>query len=147
MILEFSDWLLLSNNDSNAAYSTEEAEQHCTCPWCRNFYKTVDKAYPGLRYFLSRFGLDIEAPETLQPITQEMYQATYVAEGKILRQGSEPIYIDGLPITVEPDIEPDVYYLHVGLMKLPWVLLEDPNELPLPSGTGDIFSAFRNYNP
>ena len=127
MILEFSDWLILSDNDSNAAYSTEEAEHHCTCAWCRNFYETVDKQYPGLRYFLSRFGLDIEAPESLQPITPQLYQATYVADGKILRQGSEPIYVDGLPITVEPDIEPDTFYLHVGLMNLPWVLEEaDP---------------------
>ena len=143
MILEFSDWLILSDNDSNAAYSTEEAEHHCTCAWCRNFYETVDKQYPGLRYFLSRFGLDIEAPESLQPITPQLYQATYVADGKILRQGSEPIYVDGLPITVEPDIEPDTFNLHVGLMNLPWVLEEDPNEIPFPSGTSDLFSAFR----
>ena len=143
MILEFSDWLLLSDNDTNAAFSTEEAAQHCTCAWCRNFYKTVDTQYPGLRYFLSRFGLDIEAPESLQPITPQLYQASYVSDGKILRQGSEPIYVDGLPITVEQDAEPDTFYLHVGLMNLPWVLEEDPNELPLPSGAGDVFASFR----
>ena len=143
MILEFSDWLLLSDNESNAAYSIEEAQQHCTCAWCRNFYETVDKRYPGLRYFLSRFGLDIEAPETLQPITPELYQASYVAEGKILRQGSEPIFIDGLPITVEPDIEPDAFYLHVGLMELPWVLEENPNDLSFPVTANDPFAAFR----
>jgi len=143
MILEFSDWLLLSDNETNAAYSVEEAQQHCTCPWCRNFYNTVDKRYPGLRYFLSRFGLDVEAPESLQPITPELYQASYVADGKILRQGSGPIFIDDLPITIEPDVEPDAFYLHVGLMNLPWVLEEDPRTLELPNGANDIFSSFK----
>ena len=144
MILEFSDWLFLVNVESNKTYSTEEAESHCTCTWCRNFYRTVNHAYPDLRYFLSRFGLDIEAPESLQPITPELYQASYIAEGKILRQGSEPIYINELPITVEPCDEPEYFELQVGLMKLPWVMKEDPATLPTPAGLPDLFSDFKN---
>ena len=142
MILEFADWLFLVNVEDNTTYSTEEAEQHCTCHWCRNFYRTVDHAYPGLRYFLSKFGLDIEAPESLQPFSPELYQASYVAEGKILREGSEPIFVGELPVTVERDADPDSFILNLGLMQLPWVMKEDPCSLPVPDGGVDLFSGF-----
>lgn len=140
MILEFSDWLFFADIDSTRAYAEEEVSEHCTCAYCRNYYQVVDKAYPNLRYFLSRFGIHIEAPEALTPITSELYQATYVAQGKILRKGSEPIWIHDIAVTVEEDSEPNWFLIHLGIMKLPWVLAESPNTIPKPYGLSDMLA-------
>ena len=135
MFLQFSDWFIVLNTELNVVNSAEERENHCVCPWCRNFYRTVDAAYPDLRCFLSKFGAHIEAPESLQPVTKELYQATYCVEGKILRYGSEPIFVDDLPITIESDEQFGVLLIQVGLMNLPWVLEEKQEEIAFPSGS------------
>ena len=138
-ILEFSDWLLLSNTELTEAYSEEELENHCNCPWCRNFYQTVDVYYPDLRYFLSRFGLKLEAPESLLPITKDLYQASYVVEGRIIRKGTEPIFVNDLPIMPEQEPETESFILNIGLMKLPWVLDEDQDSVSPPVGVLEYF--------
>ena len=133
-VLDFSDWLMLVNNEMTAIYSKEELDSHCTCPWCRNFYLTVDAQYPNLRYFLSQFGLMIEAPESLLPITNDLVQASYTVEGRILRHGCEPIFIDGVAITPEPEVDCEAFTLQLGLMELPWVLEEDKKDASSPCG-------------
>jgi len=144
MILEFSDWLLFVDLDSTRAYCAEEAANHCTCGYCRNFYGVIDRAYPDLRYFLSRFGVDIEAPEALIPITDELYQASYVVQGKILRVGSEPIWIHDIAVTLENDEEPDWFVINLGIMKLPWILPQSPDTVPKPYGLSDLLSDIKH---
>ena len=140
MILEFSDWMFFADLESTKAYSAKEAQAHCTCGYCENYYKIVDKIYPELHYFLSRFGAKIDAPESLIPITSELYQASYAIQGKIIRMGSEPIWIHDIAITMENTEDPEWFLIQVGIMKLPWVLDQDPNELPKPYGLSDMIS-------
>ncbi len=140
MFLEFADWLIYADTDATRTYSAEEAAAHCTCGYCLNFYQAVDKAYPNLRYFLSRFGVDIEAPESLIPITPELYQASYVVQGKILRNGSEPIWVHDIAVTLEEDSEPDWFILNLGLMNIPWVLSQHPDTVPKPYGLSDMLA-------
>lgn len=142
MILEFSDWLFAVDVAANHIYSIEEAESHCNCSYCRNFYKTVDKKYPNIRYFLSRFGIGLEAPESLLPITHEVYQCSYIVQGRILRKGSIPIFVDDVAITPEEDTEPGYFTLHLGVMTLPWVLDEDPTLLTPPISVCDMLKCY-----
>lgn len=144
MILELSDWLFFADVDSTRSYCAEEASQRCTCGYCRNFYATVDKAYPDLRYFLSRFGVDIEAPESLIPITSDLYQASYVVQGKILRTGSEPIWVHDIAVTMEEDDEPDWFIINLGLMELPWMLPQSPDTVPKPYGLSDMLADIKH---
>ena len=140
MILEFSDWLFAADIPANQLYCAEEKESHCTCAYCRNFYKTVDRKYPNLRYFLSRFGMDLEAPESLVPITHEVYQGAYIVQGRILKKGSTPILVDDIAITAEEDVEPGYFTLNLGIMNLPWVLNEDPSQLTPPISVRDMLN-------
>lgn len=132
MILEFSDWLFVVDVPANRLYCAEEAEDRCNCAYCRNYFKSVDKYYPNLRYFVSRFGMDLETPETLVPLTHMVYQSSYIVQGRILRKGCAPILVDDVAITAEEDTEPGYFTLNIGLMNLPWVLDEDPAMLSPP---------------
>ena len=143
MLLEFSDWLFYSDWDATRAYAAEEMAEHCTCAYCRNYYRIVDSVYPNLRQFLSRFGAEIEAPESLTPITSELYQASFVVQGKILRKGSEPIWVHDIAITAEENVEPDWFVIQLGIMKLPWVLEQSLDSVPEPYGLADMISDIR----
>ncbi len=140
MFLEFSDWLIYADKEATCTYCAEESADRCNCGYCRNFYAAVDSVYPNLRYFLSKFGVDMEAPESLIPITPELYQASYMVQGKILRLGSEPIWIDNIAITLEESCEPEWFVINLGLMNIPWILEEDPKHIPKPYGLSDILA-------
>jgi hypothetical protein len=105
----------------------------------------VDLAYPDLRYFLRKFGVNIEAPDSLLPVTTELYQAVYPVTGKILRSGSQPIFVSDLPITVEQETggEEDIFLLNTGLMNLPWVLEEEPVSDADVTALDDLFASFK----
>lgn len=143
MFLEFSDWLIYADVDSNRLYAKQELAEHCQCAYCRNYYNGVDSHYPNVRYFLSRFGLEIEAPDSLVPITDSLYQVSYEAEGRVLRWGSEPIQVGELPITVEEDTENNCIILHLGLMDLPWSIEESPDTVNNPEGIPNLFESFK----
>lgn len=143
MILEFHDWIFFVDVESTKVYAAEELLEHCTCAYCRNFYQVVDSIYPNLRYFLSRFGANIEAPESFTPITSDLYQATYVVQGKIIRKGSEPIWVHDIAITVDDYEEPDFFLIQFGIMKLPWILEQSLDTVPKPYGLTDILSVIK----
>ena len=125
MFLEFSDWLMYVDKAATRTYHAQEAQDRCLCDFCKNFYGSVDAVYPDLRYFLSRFGVDIEAPESLTPITAELYQASYLVQGKILRFGVDPIWVHDIAIMAE-ECEQESFLLQIGLMKIPWTLPHGP---------------------
>ena len=147
MFLEFSDWLIFADKDATRTYCAEEFESRCTCGYCRNFCATVDTAYPAVRHFLDKFGVNIEVPESLIPITPGTYQASYVAQGKVLRFGSEPIWLGDIAVTIEEDEEPDWFIIHLGLMSLPWVIPDDPYSIPAPYGLADMLADIKEKTP
>ena len=131
MIIELFDWKFEVDVERTMARSQLEAAEHCNCAYCRNFYATVDKENPELRYFLAEFGVEIEAPDVLYPydIGEEMcYEGEYVVFGRILIQGSAGITVGGAYIypTIESthSVEQPHFVLSMQGLELPWMLDE-----------------------
>lgn len=132
MRLTVDDWIFDVDIEATMAYSYKEAAEHCTCGYCRNYYKAVDRAYPSLRGFLTQFGVDIEAPQQSYPMEPTLLIADYCIKGTISRFGSGSIVIDG--VSVEPEVADDHgISLSVGPMELPWVLDEPMEEVCSPA--------------
>ena len=146
MILRIEDWEFEVDIARTMEYSAAEAAEHCTCAYCRNFYAAVDTDYPELRSFLTRFGIDIEAPDELMPydIGEDMhYDGVYMVCGSILQAGKKPILDCGC-LTVEareydkglqiPHNCPQPFFaLDVGTIILPWILDEPMSETLSPA--------------
>ena len=148
MILEFSDWIIYVDKDATCVYYAEEADDRCNCSFCKNFYASVDRLYPDLRNFLSKFGVDIQTPESLIPLTPELYQASFIVQGKIIRGSLEPIWVNGIAVTLEEDTVSNSFIVNFGLMNIPWTLEEDPDMNAKPYGLTDIMNEFKqNITP
>lgn len=137
-LLVIDGWTFSVDLATTMEYSAGEAEGHCECAYCRNFYSAVDGVYPNLRPFLAQFGLDIEAPEELMPFEPTHYRAAYAVKGEILRHGSQPINVDGLTVRPEAgegtyETWPAWFNLSVEGLKLPWVLNEPMEEVLSPA--------------
>ena len=141
MVLSVHNWKFEVNVPLNMEISSAQAADHCMCGYCRNFYQSVDAAYPTLRTFLAQFGADIEGPDELSPFEPTIYEASYIINGSILAASEEMFSVDGIPVRVLPSsqadmdtIRPEPYFvLVIGLMELPWVLDEDPLEVISPA--------------
>lgn len=135
MILELGDWVFDVDMPTNMTHSATQANDHCDCGYCRNFYASVDGAYPALRSFLTRFGLNVEGPDELCPFEPTIYEVTYVVNGSVLARGTQEIYVGDAPVTVQASAEADLeterplpyFTLCIGLLELPW-LLDEPME-------------------
>ena len=136
------DWVFAVDMTTTMAYSAGEAEEHCSCAYCRNFYTAIDSVYPQLRPFLTRFGLDVEAPDALipyEPPTQQV--AYYGVAGKILQIGSKPLSAGKLLIYPETAEVAQVntflsephFFLRTDMMQLLWVLDEPMEDVISPA--------------
>ena len=134
MIVELGDWKFQVFEVTNRKYYAEQYQDRCDCGWCRNFYKSIDSAYPNLCPFLSKFGVRVDAPDEMIAFTPTLCSNYYAVCGSILQRGEEPIVVDGLAIEpqthqeamVNTTLDP-VFFLYVGCMNLPWVL-DEPME-------------------
>ena len=141
MTVQLADWLLEVDIALTMSLSGAQAAEHCSCAYCRNFYRAIDKVCPHLRRFLSGFGIDVEGPDELSPFEPTIYEATYIIQGKILREGREALYIDGIPLQIKPaeasDMEtehPTPYFTFcVGLIEIPWLLDESQDQVISPA--------------
>lgn len=142
-VLQIGDWVFSIDLDATMEYSAAEAAEHCTCGYCRNFYRAVDGVYPDLRRFLAQFGVDIEAPDEFMPFGPTSSFGAYSVKGEILRRGGQHIAVDGLsvrPEAGEPDhgIWPRYIRLSVARLELPWVLDEPMDEVVSPANTPEF---------
>lgn len=136
-----ADWVLDVDIPLTMELSVGQAKDHCDCGYCRNFYAAIDAAYPSLRPFLARFGIDVEGPDELCPFEPTIYEATYIVQGRILGEGSLPLRIDDIPLTIRPAETADIHTEHpmpyftlcAGLMELPWVLSEPMDQVVSPA--------------
>ena len=132
MILRIDDWEFDIDMARTMEYSANEAADHCTCAYCRNFYAAVDEIYPELRPFLAQFGLDVEAPEemfnpSVYPESLD-YMPIYVVYGKILRHGKYEMAAGRVNIVArEAEKGEDYFLLDCYEVCMPWVL-EEPIE-------------------
>ena len=74
MILNIHDWIFDVNIDATMALSAAQANDHCQCGYCRNFYSTIDRSCLHLRSFLSQFGLDVDGPDEMCPYEPTIYE-------------------------------------------------------------------------
>lgn len=142
MILQIDDWKFDIDMTATMEYSANEAESHCDCAYCRNFYAALDGEYPNFRKFLADFGLDAEAPGELMPFDEEsgmLYLGEYVVSGRILQIGNQSLCVDGVYITPEYDSEINhtmlkpCFYLTLEGLHLPWVLDEPMKDVLSPA--------------
>lgn len=141
MIVKIDDWIFDVDMSATMEYSAKEAAEHCDCAYCRNFYASIDDAYPHLRPLLAQFGLDIEAPEELMPFEPTLYLSCYAVEGQIVKKGSPLIMVDGVKVMPETakdamincGIHTPYFVLSVGPITLPWVLDEPMEDVISPA--------------
>ena len=141
MLLQIADWLFDVNVGQTMAYSADIWENHCTCGYCRNFYETLDEAYPQLKNFLNQFGMNSLTPEEMSPVEPTLCMASYCISGTVVNRGRFPIDIGGVVLTVSPFEDPlyeptcgkPFFVFNTGLLDLPWVLDEDQDEVISPA--------------
>ena len=152
MRIQLGGWVLDVDVDLNMQITAEQARDHCTCGYCRNFYATVDSVCPSLRPFLSKLGICADGPDELCPFEPTIYEVSYIVNGSILSRSSETITIDSVPVRIlstdEADmdtIRPEPYFvLVIGLIELPWVLDEPADQVISPANEENYMQRMRN---
>ena len=152
MIITIGDWCFDVDVSINMEISAIQADDHCTCGYCRNYYKTVDDVYPSLRPFLARFGIDIEGPDELSPFEPTIYEASYIINGQILSCSNQNIFVDGIPVSVVRSCDADMdtertepyFVLVIGLMELPWRLDEAQDQVISPANDASYIERMQN---
>ena len=132
MILNIDDWKFEVNVEDTRAHSSFSASRHCTCAYCENYYRGVKYACPGLKRFLEDFGVDIEGPVEMYPFEPTICLVAYRVTGKILEYGKDAIMVDHVPVQPKPE-DALQFKLEVGEIQLPWLMLEDPDEVVSPA--------------
>ena len=141
MIVKVADWVFDADIPATMEYSAGIWEDHCTCGYCRNFYETLDGAYPSLKDFLKQFGMNRLTPEEMSPIEPTLCMASYCISGTIVKKGVFPLDSGDVVFAVTTDAQNPLYeppfgkpffVLTSGLLELPWVLDEDMNEVISP---------------
>ena len=144
MILQLEDWVFDLRLQETTDYSKFEAKDHCMCGYCRNFYETVDVAYPNLRSFFSAFGLTIEAPNELMPYVEGEevhYYGVFAVCGTIIRSGSLPFVVDGIQIKptaqnmqqINYGCSDPCFFLEFSDISLKWVIDEPIDDIESPA--------------
>lgn len=152
MILQVADWIFEVDIDATMSYSAGIWEDHCACGYCRNFYETLNGAYPQLALFLNQFGMNSLTPEELSPIEPTLYMASYCISGTVIKNGIYPIDLDGVVLSVALEADPlyepcfgkPFFVLNTGLLELPWVLDEDMDEVISPANEPEYLQRMMN---
>lgn len=153
MILDICGWRFDVDLTETMAYSAREAAEHCTCAYCRNYYASVDTAYPELRGFLAQFGVDPEAPAELFPYEATACEVVYLVCGRILHPGDYEIDVGNAHVLAVdtdrislPDVVPETlqwFALQVMDLNLPWVLKEPSEEVISPANEPSFLKRMR----
>ena len=120
MTLIYDKWVFSVDLSTTKQISKIELDEHCTCDFCRNYYRTVQNQHPALDGFLKQFGLEIFAPDSLHTYLHRgfvEYAAEYRVAGNVMIIGDRPISIDGLQVVA--DDEGECFYLCFKTV-LPW---------------------------
>ena len=132
MVISLADWEFSVDCDATWAYTQKCSEDHCTCPYCENFYENVDRACPNLRPVLSRFGIYLNGPCEVMPFEPTIVAACYRVTGRITKRGQSRLYVDDVALRPE-EADDNTFFLWVGEMELPWTQEEDMDEVLSPA--------------
>lgn len=124
MVITLADWEFQVDLDATMDYTHQCSLDHCTCPYCLNFYENADRVCENLRPVLSRFGVQFNGPCEVMPFEPDVVGACYRVTGQIVRVGDTELYVDDIPLRPEPGDE-HTFLLWVGPMELPWTQEED----------------------
>lgn len=153
MVIQIADWIFDVDISRTMEYSAGVWEDHCMCGYCRNFYESLNDAYPQLKLFMEQFGMNSLTPEEMSPIEPTLCMVSYCISGTIMQNGIYPIDIGGVTLTVStqeknPDYHPPFgtpfFVLTTGLLDLPWVLDEDMNEVISPANEPEYMQRMMN---
>lgn len=126
MILEFGSWRFEVDLDATQAHTQSNAQDHCECAYCRNYYQAVSACYPEIVAFLDVFGVDFNGPSELMPFEPTLILACYRVQGRVLEWGREDLSTEDVLVAVEAS-ENGSFLLWIGELAVPW-LQEEPME-------------------
>ncbi len=132
MVISLADWEFSVDYDATWAYTHKCSLDHCTCPYCMNFYENVDRASPNLRPVLERFGIYLNGPCEVMPFEPTLVAACYRVTGQITKRGEAYLHVDGVPLRPE-EADDSTFFLWVGELDLPWTQVEDMDEVLSPA--------------
>ncbi len=130
--ISIADWQFRVDRDATRDYTMKCSTDHCLCPYCRNFYETVDSVNLRLRSILDGFGIFLDGPCEVMPIEHNVILAAYRVTGSIVRSGKLRLYVDDVPLIPEMS-ENGTFLLWVGPMELPWIQGIAPEEVISPA--------------
>ena len=132
MIIRLADWQFEVNVEETMEYTSKCSLDHCTCPYCQNFYENIDLEYPSLRPVLSKFGIHLNGPCEVMPFEPTLVAAAYRVTGRIMQPGEACLHVDGVPFRPEPGDE-KTFLLWIGPVDLPWTQKTDIDEVISPA--------------
>lgn len=130
--ISVADWQFRVDRDATRDYTMKCSLDHCLCPYCRNYYETVDASHPRLRSVLDGFGIFLDGPCEVMPLEHNVILAAYRVTGAISRAGKLRLYVDDVPLIPEAE-EEGTFLLWVGPMELPWVQEVAPEDVLSPA--------------
>ena len=142
MQLQFGDWKFRVDVTATMEHTTKNASDHCDCAYCRNFYGSVDGAYPQLRPFLGKVGSDLDGPSEVMPLEPNYILVCYRVHGEILNRGGEDFWLEDVRFTVE-DSDDGTFLLWVGELDLPWILEENMDDVISPANLPEFMDRMR----
>ena len=132
MVITLADWQFSVDVDATLEYTHKCSLDHCTCPYCKNFYENIDRAEPSLRPVLSRFGIFLNGPCEVMPFEATLVAACYRVTGQIQNRGASELHVNGIPIRPE-EADDTTFFLWIGPMELPWTQEEEMDEVLSPA--------------
>lgn len=130
--ISLADWSFRVDRNATRDYTMKCFTDHCLCPYCRNYYETVDGRNPRLRSVLEGFGIFLDGPCEVMPLEHNVILAAYRVTGSIAREGKMRLYVDDVPLIPEQS-ENGTFLLWVGPMELPWVQEVLPEDVVSPA--------------
>ena len=117
--ISIADWQFRVDREATRDYTLKCSTDHCLCPYCRNYYETVDASNPRLRQVLDGFGIFLDGPCEVMPLEHNVILAAYRVTGTISKAGKMRLYVDGVPLIPEESGN-GTFLLWAGPMDLPW---------------------------
>lgn len=132
MVITLADWQFRVDAQATQDYTNQCSLDHCTCPYCRNFYENVDRVHPNLRPVLDKFGIFLDGPCELMPFEPTLVAACYRVSGQISSRGEAYLHVDDVSLRPE-DADENTFFLWIGPLELPWTQKEDMREVLSPA--------------
>ena len=132
MVIFLADWQFSVDVDATMDYTHKCSLDHCTCPYCQNFYENMDRAEPSLRPVLSKFGIYLNGPCEVMPFEPTLVAACYRVTGRIVNRGESSLHINAVQLRPE-EADDTTFFLWIGPVELPWTQEEDMDEVLSPA--------------